>query len=49
VQVDWYRFITIYLTVIVVPYSTYISGQLDGEKIGGFSHLLFVAGEHREV
>jgi hypothetical protein len=26
---------------------TYISGQLDGERIGGCSHLLVVSGEHR--
>jgi hypothetical protein len=41
-QVDWYMFITIYLTVIVgqwFHHSTYISGWLDEVGIGGCIHL----------
>jgi hypothetical protein len=50
VQVDWYRFTTLYLTVIVwqwFHHSTSMSGQLDGARTGGCSHLSVVAGEHR--
>jgi hypothetical protein len=50
VQVDLYRFTSIYLTVIVCQWfhhSTYTSRWLDGARIGGCSHLLVVAGEHR--
>jgi hypothetical protein len=49
-QVDWYRFIAVYLIVIVwqwFHHSTYISGWLDGARTGGCSHLPVVAGEHR--
>jgi hypothetical protein len=34
-------------SVIVVHHSTSTSGQLDGARTGGCSHLLVVAGEHR--
>ena len=50
VQVDFYKFTTIYLTMIVwqwFHHSTYISGWLDRVRIGGCRHLLVVAGEHR--
>jgi hypothetical protein len=49
-QVDWYRFTMVYLTVIVLQWfhhSTYNLGQLDRARIGGCSHLSVVAGEHR--
>jgi hypothetical protein len=50
VQVDWYKFIVVYFTVIVwqwFHHSTYTSGRLDGARIGGCSHLPVVVGEHR--
>jgi hypothetical protein len=48
----WYRFTVVYITVKMWQwfhhlFDTYISGQLDGERIGGCSHLLDVAREHR--
>jgi len=49
VQTYWYRFIAIYLTVIVwqwFHHSTSTSGWQDGARTGGCSHLLVVAGEH---
>jgi hypothetical protein len=35
------------VTYSVSTFGTYISGRLDGERIGGCSHLPVVAGEHR--
>ena len=37
------------VTVIysISTFGTYISGRLDGARIGGCSHLPVVAGEHR--
>ena len=50
VQVHWYGFTVVYLTVIVwqwFHHSTYTSGWLDGARTGGCIHLPVVAGEHR--
>ena len=47
-QVDWYRFTTIYLTAIVrqwFHHSTYTSGWLDGARTSGCSHLSVVVRE----
>jgi len=35
------------VTYSVSTFYTYISGRLDGERIGGCSHLPVVVGEHR--
>jgi hypothetical protein len=35
------------VTYSVSTFGTYISGWLDGARIGGCSHLPVVAGEHR--
>jgi hypothetical protein len=35
------------VTYLVSTFDTYISGQMDGERIGGCSHLPVVDGEHR--
>ena len=50
VQVYWYMFTTIYLTVIVWQWfhQSYATlGRLDGARTGGCSHILVVTGEHR--
>jgi hypothetical protein len=50
VHVDWYRFTTVYLTVIVwqwFHHSIYTSGRLDRARTCGCSHLPVVAREHR--
>jgi hypothetical protein len=49
VHIYWYRFTTVYLTVIVLQWfhhSTSTSGWQDGARTGGCSHLPVVAGEH---
>jgi hypothetical protein len=35
------------MTYSISTFGTYILGQLDRERIGGCSHLLVVAREHR--
>jgi hypothetical protein len=50
VQIYWYKFTAVYLTVIVrqlFHHSTSTSGWQDEARIGGCSHLTVVAGEHR--
>ena len=50
VLIYWYRFIVVYLTVIVwqwFHHSTSTSGWLDREMTGGCIPLLVVVGEHR--
>jgi len=50
VQVDWYRFTTVYLIVIVwqwFHHYTSTSGCLDGARTCGCSHLPVVVREHR--
>ena len=50
VQIYWYRFTAVYLTVTVwqwFHHFTYNSGWQDGTRIGGCSHLLVVSREHR--
>jgi hypothetical protein len=50
VHIYWYRFIAVYVTVIVwqwFHHSTSTSGQLDGARTGGCSHLPVVSREHR--
>ena len=50
VQVYWYMFTAVYLTMIVSQWfhhSTSTSGWLDRVRTGGCSHLLVIAGEHR--
>ena len=49
VQIYWYKFTAVYLTVIVwqwFHHSTSTSGWQDGARTGGCSHLPVVAGEH---
>jgi hypothetical protein len=50
VQVYWYRFTMVYLTVIVwqwFHHSISTSGRLDGARTGGCSHLMVVAKDQR--
>jgi hypothetical protein len=51
---QWYMLVQVYNGIshsdnvfVISTFGTYISRQLDGERIGGCSHLSFVAREHR--
>jgi hypothetical protein len=51
---QWYRLVQVYSGIshsdsvaVVSSFDTYISGWQDGARIGGCSHLLVVAREHR--